>query len=488
MSLGTFNKEEVINIASKDMDMLAGLALPEVFSLLFPDVFKSIWKLLLNSSLKPDDTQLAIGLPRGFGKTTVVKLFVLWLILFSDKRYILITANNQGKAEKILGDIKRLFSSPNIKSLFGDILADCETNNSEAIIFNFNGRLITIQALGAGGDPRGSNVGFSRPDVIISDDIQSRENAFSPTQSSKLKEWYEASLMYSKSEKGCLFIYIGNMYPADGCLLKQFRDSKDWISFIAGAILSDGKSIWEEFKSYDRIMLDLEKAIRSNTTSIFFSEILNDSTQSGNVIFDPKTLLIADKSITTMNEGKFIVIDPAGSKVTSNDTAIGVGVIHDGVPYLEKFVRGIFSPLETITKAIDLASEVGAGVICVENYAYQDSLLFWFKHVCKIHDIYGLEFYPINRGHGTKNGAILNMFQQLQNKEIGLYSEVVGEVLTDIVRFNPQTSNNRDDLLDLLVYLPMVHLKYGIEISRLLINTLYEDDNKVYKSIDNCSF
>ena len=147
------------------------------------------------------------------------------------------------------------------------------------------------------------------------------------------------------------------------------------------------------------------------------------------------------------------------------------------------------SPLETITTAINLAAEVGAGVICVENYAYQDSLLFWFEHVCTLNGIYGLEFYPINRGHGTKNGAIVNMFSQLQAKEIGLYPEVVGEVLTDVVRFNPQTSNNKDDLLDLLVYLPMVQLKYKTEIGRLLNQTIDDGSNlAVLPTSANCSF
>ena len=488
-SLQAFYKDDIINLASTDMDMLAGLAIPEVLNLLFPPVFKAIWQLITEAAHTPDDTQLAIGLPRGFGKTTVVKLYILFLVLYTRKRFILITALNQDKAKAILRDVDLLLTSPNIRALFGNIKADSSSDNKEEKQFTYKGRIITIKALGAGGDPRGSNAAFARPDVIISDDIQSREDAFSEVQAKKLKEWYEASLMYSKSEKGCLFIYIGNMYPTDGCLLKQFRDSPDWVSFIAGAILSDGESIWPEFRALDKILKDLQKAVRSNTTSIFFSEILNDSKQSGNVLFDPSKLLVATPALTTMNEGKYIVIDPSGRKTTSNDTAIGVGVLHDGVPYLQKSIRGVMSPLETITTAINLAAEVGAGVICVENYAYQDTLLFWFEHVCKLHGIYGLEFYPINRGHGTKNGAILNMFSQLQAKEIGVYQEVVGEVLTDIVRFNPQTTNNRDDLLDLLVYLPMVHLKYRAEIGRLLNQTVADGSNLSIQLPElNCSF
>ena len=483
-----YQKSDIIKLASNDMDVLAGLALAEVLTLLYPPVFKAIWQLITTSAAAVRDfTQLAIGLPRGFGKTTVIKLFILWLILFSTKKYILITASNQEKARRILADVRRLFSQPNIYALFGNILADKETDNQDILIFTFQGRLITIQALGSGGDPRGSNVGFSRPDVILSDDVQSRENAMSQTQSAALRDWYYATLMPAKSELGCLFVYIGNMFATDGCLLKEFRDSPDWVSFIAGAILSDGESIWSEFKTLEEIILDFQKAIRAKNTAIFFSEILNDATASGAVAFNPEAIKVISPAEATMNEGKYIVIDPAGDKKDSNDTAIGVGVLHDGKPALKRCIRGVFSPLETITKAINLAAEEGAGVICVEAYAYQSSLLYWFEYVCKMNGIYGLEFYPITRGGGTKNGAILNMMQQLQKQEIALYPEVVGEVLTDIVRFNPQTSNNKDDLLDILVYLPLVHLKYSSEIGRLFNQTIDLDgDIEVISTDYNC--
>ena len=42
-SLQAFYKDDIINLASTDMDMLAGLAIPEVLNLLFPPVFKAIW-------------------------------------------------------------------------------------------------------------------------------------------------------------------------------------------------------------------------------------------------------------------------------------------------------------------------------------------------------------------------------------------------------------------------------------------------------------
>ena len=128
-ALQAFYKDDIINLASTDMDMLAGLAIPEVLNLLFPPVFKAIWQLITEAAYLPDDTQLAIGLPRGFGKTTVVKLYILFLVLFTNKRFILITALNQDKAKAILRDVDLLLTSPNIRALFGNIKADSSSDN-----------------------------------------------------------------------------------------------------------------------------------------------------------------------------------------------------------------------------------------------------------------------------------------------------------------------------------------------------------------------
>ncbi len=62
--------EQVIQLARTNLDFLAGLALPEIYRYVFPAIYSSIWSLILKHlSLLRDFTQLAIGLPRGFGKT-----------------------------------------------------------------------------------------------------------------------------------------------------------------------------------------------------------------------------------------------------------------------------------------------------------------------------------------------------------------------------------------------------------------------------------
>jgi len=125
----TFNSSEVITLSRTSLDFLAALAMPLVFKYLFPPVFKAVWEWLLTYIAKPRDfSQLALGLPRGFGKTMLMKLFLLYCILFTNKKFILIICENAQKAINILSDVTDMLEEPNIKRTFGDWKLGIETD------------------------------------------------------------------------------------------------------------------------------------------------------------------------------------------------------------------------------------------------------------------------------------------------------------------------------------------------------------------------
>ena len=101
-----FSTVQAEEAARESLDFLAALAMPLVFKYLFPPVFKSVWIWLLSYVHKPlDFSQLALGLPRGFGKTMLIKVFILYCILFTKKKFILVICGTQTKANNILTDI-----------------------------------------------------------------------------------------------------------------------------------------------------------------------------------------------------------------------------------------------------------------------------------------------------------------------------------------------------------------------------------------------
>ena len=114
--------EEIQALAKQDLDFLAALIMPLVFKFNFPPVFKEgVWTWLLGfihqTRVFP---QLALGLPRGFGKSTLMKVFLVYCILFTDRKFLLIVASTAKKAENILSDVIGMLEEPNIKATFGD--------------------------------------------------------------------------------------------------------------------------------------------------------------------------------------------------------------------------------------------------------------------------------------------------------------------------------------------------------------------------------
>ena len=124
-----FHYDEVIQVAKTDMDFFAGLALPDVYKYPFPDLYLQFWALITGILYKERDfSQIALGLPRGFAKTLVIKLLILYAILFTPKRFILILCENEDKGKSILADVADMLSEANIKEVFGDWAASTESS------------------------------------------------------------------------------------------------------------------------------------------------------------------------------------------------------------------------------------------------------------------------------------------------------------------------------------------------------------------------
>ena len=114
----SFDSNQVIELARQDPDFLSAMAMPEVFEYQWPPVFIAAWAwILAKLALTRDFSKLALGLPRGFGKTTLVKLMILYIVLFTDRKFVLILSNNQTLANNIIADVADMLSEPNIARL-----------------------------------------------------------------------------------------------------------------------------------------------------------------------------------------------------------------------------------------------------------------------------------------------------------------------------------------------------------------------------------
>lgn len=452
-----YNTEQVKEVAKADMDFFGGLVLPEVLTLEFPNFYVWLWGVLTDTLHKTwDFSKFALGLPRGHAKTMVVKLLIVYAILFTKKRYILVIGANVAKAQAIIADIADMLDSPNIQSVFGNWRYQLEQDTQSLKKFNFNGRPVILEAAGVGTAIRGAQQKNSRPDMIVLDDAQTKDCSESVTESASFQSWFVGTVMKAKSPTGCTYIYIGNMYKdmelvqGSGiytCMLRNLQKSTEWTSFIIGAILADGTSLWEDLYPLEQLISDFKGDRELGQQDIFFAEVLNDPKTSTSYHIDTSLIRPIDFGSDELHQGNYIVIDPATSKATPDQVVIGYFEIYDNVPHFESFLSGKFTSPETVYKTIELALQKQCTCIVVEANAYQYSLCEWFNFVLGQMNISGINIIPMVTSK-NKNGKILKGFQTMMKREMTLSTRVYNSYIAQATDFDPRITTNVDDLLD----------------------------------------
>lgn len=465
------SREESIAAAQADLNFLAAICIPEIFKFLFPPIFKALWQwITANLAIERGKQRLAIGLPRGFGKTIFLKLIVVYTVLFTDRKFILIVCNTESLAENFIADVVDVLDSQNIRSLFGNWRLSLEKDTLHLKKFHFRGRPVILAAIGAGSSPRGLNIKYVRPDFIIMDDMQSKEQAESAIESVRIFSWMLGTLMMTAAPERCLYVFVGNMYPWPGSILKKLKAASTWLSFITAAILEDGKSIWEELKPVEELLLELESTTELGHPEIFYAEVMNDETAGARHGVDITAIQAAPDYLTDDEAAAgFVIIDPSVGKTKSDDVAIGAFLVHDDKPMFRDLAFGKFDPKEQIKKSFELCLRYQIQVIFVESVAYQATLAYWMQYFMREMGIAGLQILEIYPGTSGKNARIFNTLKTMAkaDPEILIHKSVRSIFIDQATHWNPLKTTNRDDVLDLPTYCHKIMHENGANLLRV---------------------
>lgn len=466
---------EAAEAARTDFNFLSMLTMPGEFLFPFPSFYLVLFTLL--TAFKQRVERFAIGIPRGFAKTTFVKVLCVWYVLFSHKHFILIVSASEKKAVAILADICDMLSSPNIRRLFGNWDANIEKDDATTKVFHFRGREIILWAAGAGTSVRGINRKNKRPDVMIMDDIQDREEAKNKELAEGLITWMLSTLMKARSPFGCTYIFIGNMYPQN-CILERLKNNKQWTSFVVGGITADGESLWEELKPIDELLEEYQSDTEMLHPEVFITEVLNSTDIALASGIDPALISFCPSYILEVEqgEGSYIVIDPSSGKKQGDDCTIEHFEVIDGHDVFDELLSGTFSPLDTIKHAIEMGLRRNTRLICVEDVAYQSTLLFWFEHWCEQQGITGFHFMPISPKNQAKNNRIKKGFTLLcpdkdKHTQIYLHPNIRSLAIAQYTAWEPLKINNKDDLIDGIGYAEEIRREYPELIVRNIFDT-----------------
>lgn len=480
------DRASLVATCRENLDFLASLILTEIFAYGYPDFFTALWQMLCNAALNErGKPKYAIGIPRGFAKTVFLKLYCVWIVLFTERRFILIVCNTEKLAFNFLSDVAEMLSSPNIVTIFGDWRIKCEMDNAAQKVFTFRGRTINIAAVGSGGSLRGLNLRYVRPDVVIMDDMQSREEAENPEVAKDKLVWMLGTLMKACHPQRCIFIFVGNMYPFEGSILRKLKHSTEWISFITGAILSDGESLWPEHRSIDDLLNELQSDTDMGHPELFFSEVMNDEnagTVSGidvSKIPDCPAHLDAAQA-----QAGFVIIDPSLAKKKSDNVGIGAILIFDGKPVLRELKLGKFNPGDCIKIATGLAVKYNMQLIVVESVAYQASLIYWFNVVYQQMGVTGIHVGEISPEGMQKNARIRESLRDLLAGKWLLHKDVRSAYIYEVTQWNPLKTQNKDEALDIGAYIFKV-MEIHAEFIPLMLTDDWQEQEQMQGSHSN---
>lgn len=474
------SRAELTEACKVSLDFLASLILGEIYQYGYPRPLRAMWQMLCAASLETlGKPKYAIGIPRGFSKTILLKLYVVWLVLFSDRKFVLVICNTATHANNFIADVADMLDNSNIIKIFGNWRAGIDKSTGidrqDLKKFSFRGRDIIIAAMGAGSSPRGLNIKFVRPDIILMDDMQNKEEASNAEIAKEQLDWMLGTLMMACHPQRCVFVFVGNMYPFEGSILRKLKHSTSWIAFITGAILADGTSIWPEHRSIDDLLGELAMLEEQGRPELFYAEVMNDE-EGGTVsgIDVSKIKLCPEELDATQAQGGAVIIDPSGKKNTSDATAIGAFLVFDGIPIYWEVIEKRLDPGETIQQATFLAIKYGMQLIVVEDVAYQSTLCYWFEKIWEMMGVGGVEIGTVSTGGLAKNARLRSWCNKLLSGSNMLHPQVRSRVVYQITQWNPLKNKNVDDVMDVGSYMDEVVAKYQ-QFMPLMIQAAVEE-------------
>lgn len=201
---------------------------------------------------------LAVAGPRGHGKTIIVSfVYVLWCILYTRERYIVIICNNADLANEKLASIKAaLQDNPRLREDFPEVCEHGIPWRQDSIV-TANG--VKVVALGAEKKIRGRLYKGHRPTLIILDDVENEVEVRSEDLRAKRREWFERSVQKAGGPTTNL-VLIGTILHHDSLLARHVDPNKmsGCNGQIYRAIVSEPThpELWEQ---WERIFNGLEQ-------------------------------------------------------------------------------------------------------------------------------------------------------------------------------------------------------------------------------------
>lgn len=367
---GDLDMSAVLELCYTSLATFDKTFLPEAFNRPFYTPHKRILE-----AIDSGHQRIAIAAPRGMGKTSIARSLVMRSILYRDYEFITYVSNSETLAVLQCENIKReLRTNQEIRKIWGDIAINVDTPDMDESFSKhawvaFGSTLVLPR--GSGQQVRGLLFKHARPQLIIVDDLEKREELLNPDLRVKTKEWFFSDLMkcidqYSKKWR---IVYIDTVKHAES-LMADLLSDPEWESIRLELCDDEYHSLIPDFMTDDEVRREADAHRARGMLHVFFQEYRNLTVVGEQQSFDPRYFKYYDeKDLEPSRLENIIIVDPAKTaNMKSADSAIvGLGIDYrSGAIYVRDVVSDKFFPDELYNEMFAMRARLKAHVVGVE--------------------------------------------------------------------------------------------------------------------------
>lgn len=397
---------------------------------------------------------------RESAKTSVAKIFVLWLICYGKRRYLNVDSFDKENAERILFDVVLELQTNNLlRADFGE-LYNTKRSGDEATqkrVSNFvTSNQVRVEAHSTQESVRGRLHGHQRPDFLLLDDFETNK-----TKDSKLQTEAVISHMnefQSGLDSTAIVLYLGNYITEHGSVNElMVRAKTDHRLLIRNvpAIGDDGLPTWpakyaltdEEATATGKVSLEDKR--RMLGSQVFKAEMLNQPLDEDTQEFLKKWFRYKKRSdVDAAVTRKFATIDTAFSKNEGSDnTGVTKNYVTENNDWHISARKYRINP-KALIDIIFILHEEGFEKIGIEETAYSMAIEPFFQEECAKRNKYPY-VVPLKHGGIQKETRIRGLIPRYEQGKIWHIEGECQDLEDELLRF-PKSLH--DDVVDSEAY------------------------------------
>ncbi|MCS1350312.1 phage terminase large subunit [Mechercharimyces sp. CAU 1602] len=226
-----------------------------------PWFHEEICDIMNHVSNEEINAKTCVAAPRGHAKSSFLsKAFPLHEIVFRKRKYIIIISETPsvatGNMEWLALQLKH---NKKLREDFGPLLSpkkqENPRDNNETFVAwtpeegDRQYLISKVESTSTGQALRGRNWNGTRPDLIICDDLESRENTNTEELRRKLKDWFSQVVipLGDPGGKRTAYVYMGTTVHHDSLLVHVLKNRKDFKKKIYRAVIDwpERMDLWE---------------------------------------------------------------------------------------------------------------------------------------------------------------------------------------------------------------------------------------------------